>query len=301
MIDYKKIFRSRAVRLRILSLLDFIPDKQMIELQYWIKTGRKLNWKAPKRFSEKLQVYKINYKNPDMVRCVDKYDVREYIEECGLGEILNECYGVFDSPEETDFSVFPKSFVLKNTLGGGGNSVIIVEDKGKMDKAYVMSRLNDWVSNTHTSSGGREWPYYSGKKPRIIAEKYIESNEESGGLIDYKFFCFNGEAKYLYVICDRALGKDGAFGIFDVNFNKLNYTRVGERPLTREIKKPDNFDEMISIAEKISSKFPHARVDLYNNEGQIIFGEVTFFSGSGYIQFDPDEFDFILGDCFKLS
>ena len=131
MIDYKKIFKSRKLRLAILELLSFIPDKLMIKIQYYIKIGRKLNLKNPQRYTEKLQWYKLNYKNPLMIKCVDKYDVREYVKDCGLENTLNECYGIFNSPDEINFDALPNKFVLKDTLGGGGNSIIICDDKSK--------------------------------------------------------------------------------------------------------------------------------------------------------------------------
>lgn len=118
--------------------------------------------------------------------------------------------------------------------------------------------------------------------------------------MDYKFFCFNGEPKYLYVIADRILGQIAGIGIFNVNFERLSVIRTDERPLERNIEKPKNFDEMIDIVKIISKDFPHVRVDLYNQDGNIIFGENTFFDGSGYHKYEPDEFDYELGSYFKL-
>lgn len=298
--DYKKILKSRKLRLKLLEILAFIPDEPMIRLQYRIKTGRKLNLKNPKRYTEKLQWYKLHYKNPLMIKCVDKYDVREYVKSLGLGHILNECYGVFDSPNEVDFSKLPDKFVLKDTLGGGGNSVIICADKSKADLDSYRKQMQEWVDTRLVKSGGREWPYYLGKKHRIIAEKLIECNDD-GGLTDYKFFCFNGEPICLYVITDRVLGQDGCFGIYNTKFQKLDVIRIGERPITKEIKKPTNYNEMIHISNIIAKEFPHARIDLFNVHGRIIFGEITFYSGSGYIEYDPDRFDLWLGNKFNLG
>lgn len=299
--DYKKILKSRAVRLAILKALCFIPDKPMLKLQYRIKTGRKLNLKAPQRFTEKLQWYKLYYRDPLMVQCADKAEVRAYVEEIGLGSILNECYGVFDAVEQIDFSELPQKFVLKDTLGSGGNSVIIVEDKETADFKTVKEQMEKWVEGSHKiKGGGREWPYYSGKKHRIIAERFIPSEAEKGGLIDYKFFCFNGKAEYLYVIADRELGGTSSFGIFDRDFNLLPYQRVGAAPLNREISKPANYERMRAVAEQLAAAFPHARIDLYNQNEDILFGEITFYGASGYMLYDPDMFDFELGKKFVL-
>jgi hypothetical protein len=298
--DYKKIIKSRETRLRILRTLDFIPDKTMIKMQYFIKTGRRLNLKNPQRYTEKLQWYKLYYRDPLMQQCADKYDVREYVRSKGLGYILNECYGVYERVEDIDFDSLPDQFVLKDTLGGGGNSIIICKDKATFDFENAKKQMQKWLSiDSNKKHEGREW-VYQGRKHRIIIEKYIESNPSEGGLVDYKFFCFNGEPKYLYVIADRILGQIAGIGIFNVNFELLSVIRTDERPLERNIEKPKNFDEMIDIVKIISKDFPHVRVDLYNQDGNIIFGENTFFDGSGYHKYEPDEFDYELGSYFKL-
>lgn len=299
--DYKKIIKDRERRMRILQCFRFIPDKQMIKLQYRIKTGRKLNLKSPKRFTEKLQWYKLYYRNPLMCQCVDKYDVREYVKSKGLKLILNECYGIYENVDEIDFQSLPKQFVIKDTLGGGGTSVIIVKNKDIFNLNSAKSKMQKWVEIPECYiDDGREWPYYSGRKHRIIIEKYIEADEHLGGLIEYKFFCFNGKVHYLYVLVDRELGRGVSLGIFDEKFNKLPYSRVDERPLLRTIEKPDNYQNMIDIAETLSADFPHARIDLFNQDNHICFGEITFFDGSGYMEFTPDAFDYEIGGKFIL-
>lgn len=301
MIDYKKIIRSRQTRLAILRFLRFVPDPWMIRVQYWMKTGRKLDLQNPKRFTEKLQWYKLYYRNDLMPQCVDKYDVREYVKHCGLESILNVCYGVFNTPDEIDFSVLPDQFVLKDTLGGGGNSVILCKDKSQLDIPAVKNQMLKWVrENPRIKDGGREWSYNTGKPHRIIAEEYLDSNPSEGGLIDYKFLCFSGETEYLYIVADRTLGNGAEFGFYDTDFGKLDISRSDERKLEREIPKPKSFEKMIRIAKSLSQPFPHARIDLYNQNGKIRFGEITFFDGSGYMTYHPDSFDFILGEKFKL-
>lgn len=298
MMDYKKIIKSRAVRIKIMQAMSFVPDKWMLSLQYKIKTGRKLNLKNPQRYTEKLQWYKMYYRDPVMKQCVDKYEVRKYVEECGLGSILNECYGVYSSPDEIDFGKLPDSFVLKDTLGGGGNSVILVPDKSKLNIERVKQQMTQWVAeSTSVKHPGREW-VYDGMPHRIVAEKFISSNPETGGLIDYKFFCFGGRVACLYVMRNREIGLK--VGIYDRNFRKLDAYISYDEKMETEAQKPENFEEMCEIAEKLSAKFPHARIDLFDQNGVIAFGEITFFSGSGYTLFNPDEFDFQLGDFFQL-
>lgn len=299
--DYKKIIKSRKMRIRIMQALSFVPDSIMVKMQYRLKTGHMLNLKNPKRFTEKLQWYKLYYRDPLMAQCVDKYEVRRYVEQCGLGNILNQLYGVYDSPEEIDFNKLPKSFVIKDTLGGGGNAVILVEDKSKIDEAAVRRQMAEWVNEPiHKKHPGREW-VYDGKKHRIIIEELLSSNPETGGMIDYKFFCFNGKAEFLYVIADRKVGEISSIGIFDTNFRKLNVVRPDEKPLTRIINRPNNYDKLKHTAEILATPFPEVRIDFYNEGNQIRFGEITFFNASGYMTFDPDEFDFEMGEKFEIK
>ena len=180
MMDYKKIIKSRAVRIRIMQALSFVPDKTMLGIQYRIKMGRKLDLKNPKRYTEKLQWYKLYYREPLMAQCVDKYEVRKYVEQCGLGSILNECYGVYETPDEIDFDKLPDQFVLKDTLGGGGNGVIICRDKSTLDIPQTVKTMRNWVKPVSGKHPGREWVYDQGKN-RIVIEKYIPSDPDKGG------------------------------------------------------------------------------------------------------------------------
>lgn len=299
--DYKKIIKSRALRIRIMQALSFVPDRTMVKIQYRLKTGRRLDLNNPKRFTEKLQWYKLYYRDPLMAQCADKYEVRRYIRQCGLESLLNELYGVYDTPDEIDFNKLPQSFVLKDTLGGGGNSVILVPDKEKLDRENACARMWNWVNEpVNKKHPGREW-VYDGRKHRILVEKYIESDPGNGGLIDYKFFCFQGTAEYLYVIADRELGRQAGMGIFHADFERLDVRRVGEKELSDNMKKPENYDRMRTLAEQIAAPFPEARVDFYNRNGKVIFGEITFFNASGYMLFEPDEFDYIMGEKFSLK
>lgn len=299
--DYKRIIKSRRLRIRIMQVLSFIPDSVMVRLQYRIKMGRRLNLANPQRFTEKLQWYKLNYRDPLMAQCSDKHDVRGYVEQCGLGSILNKMYGVYGSPDEIDFKKLPEKFVLKDTLGGGGNAVILVNDRQGFDEDAARRQMQAWVDEpVNRKHPGREW-VYDGRKHRIIAEEMLESDSKEGGLIDYKFFCFNGKVEFLYVIADRKVGEKAGCGIFDADYTRLEVVRVDERLLERNIRRPYNYDELKYTAEILAAPFPEARVDLYNVGGQIRFGEITFFDGSGYMTFEPDGFDYVMGEKFKIG
>ncbi|KXI45541.1 ATP-grasp fold amidoligase family protein [Bacillus pacificus] len=294
--NYKRIIKSQELRFKILDLFNFMSDEQMIKLQYRIKTGRKLNLKNPQRYTEKLQWYKLNYRDPLMVQCSDKYGVRSYVENKGLGRILNTLYGVYSNADEIDFESLPNSFAIKVTNGSGTN--IFIEDKTKMNIDLVKKQIDDWMHLKHCSYG-REWSYYN-VPPRIIIEKLIK-RDSNNDLPDYKFFCFHGKVHCLYTMIDYVDNHDnGKLGFYDTEFNQLPYRRLDFGEIKEKLNKPKNFDEMLKIASKLSEDFPHVRVDLYNIDGEILFGELTFYNASGYTKFYPDEFDYILGAQFSL-
>lgn len=292
--DYKKLIKNQETRLKILKLLDFIPDKLMVKLQYRIKTGRRLNLKTPTRFTEKLQWYKLNYRDSLMTQCADKYGVREYVAQKGFADILVPLYGVYDSAEEIDFDALPSKFVLKTTNASHTN--IICEDKEKLDLTETKKLLHQWL-NKRPVKAGREWAYYN-IKPRIICEQYLEDKSNNfSGINDYKFICFSGNVKYLWVDVDRYTNHKRNF--YDINWK---YHDVISDCLTCGdiIPKPEGLNEMVEIANKLSSEFPHVRVDLYWINNKVYFGELTFYLLSGYEKLYPDEFDYILGRQFQL-
>lgn len=293
--NYKKIFKNDETRAKILKILNFIPDRMMIKLQYRIKTGRKLNLKNPKRYTEKIQWYKLNYRNPVMHQCVDKYTVRDYVKQKGLGHILNQLYGIYENIEEIDLNHLPNKFVLKANNGSHAN--IFCEDKSKLDMNKVKEKLNPYLKIRKKLSGGREWAYKD-IEPRIVCEKYLEK-DENGDIVDYKFYCFNGKPEYLNIIKDRK-GNNITWGMFNLNFELLPVYRKGQSKIEETINIPSNFSKMIEIAKILSEDFPHVRVDLYNIKGKIYFGELTFYPASGYEEFEPDEFDFKMGEKFEL-
>lgn len=298
--DYKKIIQSRSMRIKIMQALSFVPDKQMVELQYRIKTGRRLDLKNPRRYTEKLQWYKLHYRNPVMTQCADKYDVRSFVESRGLDKILNELYGVFDSPDEINYDELPDSFVLKDTLGGGGNSVILVKNKNEIDRKALYQQMKKWVDEpVNKKSVGREW-VYDKRKHRIVIEKLLK--QKNGDLADYKFYCFDGKVFCFYVRTDYVNSHAEGKMVF-FNRNKDHMAGVGMdycKSASIAPALPKEIDEMIGLAEILSDGFPHVRVDLYNIDGKIVLGEMTFFNASGYFLFEPDEFDFVIGNCFKL-
>lgn len=294
--SYKKIFKTPQARAIALELVRFIPDKAMLKLQYKIKTGRKLNIDEPKRYTEKLQWYKLNYKNPVLHQCVDKYLVRDFVKSKGLSETLVQLYAKYDSIKDVEWDKMPQSFVIKTTNGGGGLNVVICNDKNSLDIKDVEKKLK--CKKIKSRTGGREWAYY-GLKPGIVVEELLVNKENpDAGMNDYKIFCYNGKPKYIVVDVDRYIGHKRNF--YDVEWNNLH---IGsDCPASdREIEKPVGLAKMLEIAEKLSEGFPYVRVDLYNNGGKIYFGELTFYPWSGYVQFTPDKADYLFGEEFSLT
>jgi hypothetical protein len=293
--NYKRIIKNKNTRFLLLKILDFIPDILMIKIQYIISTNRTLNLKNPARFTEKIQWYKLYYREPLLTKCSDKFNVRDFVSKKGLSEILIPLYGVFNDFNDINFEDFPESFVLKTTNGSHTN--LICTNKSDLNLDVVKKEVNSWLSSW-SSKMGREWGYYN-IKPKLICEKLLEK-DDNNDLIDYKFFCFNGVPYCMYAVVDRYTGKGLKLGIFDTDFKLLPYKRSDIKGLKEKISKPENFDRMLEISKILSSDFPFVRVDLYNIKGVIYFGELTFYDGSGYKGFAPDTFDFILGDQFDL-
>lgn len=295
--DYKKILKSGKTRAAVLNFFSFIPDSIMLPLQYMIKLGRKPNLKKPQRFTEKLQWYKMNYHNSIMHQCVDKYLVRDFVKEKGLEYILVPLYAHYHSIDEVQWEKLPERFVIKTTHGGGGLNVLICNDKSLIDFTKVTQKLSFNNKPVRKNTLGREWAYY-GLQPGIVVEELLVNRENpSAGINDYKMLCFEGHVKYIIVDVDRYICHKRNF--YDRDWNKLQIT--SDCPQSdRDIQKPKNLEEMIKIAEKLSEDFPFVRVDLYNVDSKVYFGELTFYPWSGYVQYEPDEWDYIFGEDFTL-
>lgn len=293
-----KYLKSK-IKLRILKAFNWIPDKQMICIQYRMKTGRKLNLQNPVRYTEKLQWYKLYHRDPLMAQCADKWEVRGFIEKKGLADILNDCYGVYDSEDDINFDVLPNQFVIKSTNGASGIGIEICKDKSQIDVPKLKKELHKWLI-PQKNGGGREWVYYQ-YKPRLIIEKYLAPGKGENSLVDYKFFCFQGEPYCLYVMNERFSEGGVRQNIMDLDYKVMPYRREKIRPIRTELKKPRNFEQMVEMAKTLSKDFPYVRVDFYDIDGRIYFGEMTFFPESGYYDFEPDEFDFMLGEKFKIE
>lgn len=249
--------------------------------------------KNPKSLNEKLQYLKLNKfrNNPLITECVDKYAVRNYVKRKGCAKYLTKLIGVWDNANEIDFSKLPNEFVLKCNHGSGTN--IICKDKKSLNIEDVRNQLDTWMKEDFGDY--RAELIYDNVPHKIICEELINTNDGKPPK-DYKFFCGYGKAQFLFVASDRYDGNT-KFDYYDIDWNWIPVEN-GHPNAGNVIQKPDKFDEMVTVAEKLSEDFPLVRVDLYNENGRIIFGELTFLHHSGLCPYSPREFDFEFGEKF---
>ncbi|WP_289041328.1 ATP-grasp fold amidoligase family protein [uncultured Zobellia sp.] len=274
--------------------LKFLPPPIYVKAYYEYYVGKKLDLERPVEFNQKIQWLKVYYKRDLLTQLVDKYDVREYVKDKIGEQYLNELIGVYKKPSEINFDTLPQQFVIKATHGFHFN--ILVNDKSKFNKRKAKLLLHKWIRKNQYWRGGLEWAYKNAE-PKIIVEKYLEELGKED-INDYKFFCFNGEPKFLNIDIDRGSTLKRAY--YDIEWNKLPVRRAHIQQLENELPKPPNFEKMIEIARTLAFDFPFVRVDLYNLDGKIIFGEMTFYPGDGRLDFSPDEYNTIFGNYIKL-
>lgn len=272
-----------------------LSDKKYIEINYKRNIGKKLNINNPKTFNEKLQWLKINNQKDEYTKLVDKYEVKQYIKEKIGEEYVIPTIGVYDKFEEINFDELPDKFVMKCTHDSGG--LVICTNKSKLDIEKAKEKINRCLKNNYFYSG-REYPYKN-VKPRIIVEPYVVDTKTQE-LRDYKFFCFNGKVMFFKVDFDRQTNHKANY--FDTNLDLLPFGEIMCPPdFNKKIDMPSNIKKMIAVAEKISNNIPFVRVDLYNKDESILFGECTFFPASGYGKFIPEEWDLKIGNMLNLG
>ena len=269
-------------------------DKKYLKILYKYLMGKECNFDNPQTYSEKLQWLKIYDRNPLYTQLVDKYEVRKYVEERIGKEHLIPCLGVWNHFDEIDFDKLPNQFVLKCTHDSGG--LIICKDNSKLDLKKARKKIEHCLKRNYFLNH-REWPYKD-VPPRIIAEEYLENNEE--GLHDYKIWCFNGEPVYIQYITGR-IGDQTYERFYNLNWELQNFSY--HNPLMKEpVKRPDCLEELLWAASELAKNQPFVRTDFYVLEdGSIRFGEITFYPMSGMEQWHPAEMDRMLGDRIDLN
>lgn len=268
-------------------------DKLFVNLLYYTAFSKFPDLENPKTYNEKLQWLKLYNRNPEYINMVDKCEAKNYVSSIIGEKYIIPTLGVYNNFDEIDFDSLPNQFVLKCTHDSGG--IVICKDKSKVDREKAKEKLQkNMAENIFWRT--REWPYKK-IEPRIISEKYM--SDESGELRDYKFFCFNGEVKAMFIATERFAKEETKFDFYDVDFNHLPFVN-GHSNSDKEIKKPKNFELMKELACRLSKGIPHVRVDFYEVEGEVYFGELTFFHYSGIVPFEPAEWDEKFGSYIDL-
>lgn len=295
----KKIYEIKHQRK--IDKINSMSDEEYAQWKYQLRTGRTLNLENPKTFDERIWYLKINVRDPLNNKCSDKYRVREYVKDCGLEHILNELYATFTSVEEIDFDKLPERCFLKCNNVSGYN---MIYDRSKefdftrFKKEFTKALKEDYYW------AGREWNYRH-IKPLILCEKVLQ--DKAGRLpLDYKIMCFAGEPKLLFLDIGVATeqgehAEEYYRNIYDMDFNLLPVKETRENYLGPEIVKPENWDKMVEYARILSKPFRHCRVDLYNIDGEIYFGEITFHHGGGCNDIQPEEWAYKIGQWIPID
>ena len=293
---FKKLSNPYIVLERGLRAISpFIKDDELYSrIRYFLCMHKSLNLNPPITFNEKLQWLKLYDRHDSYSKLVDKYEVKKIVANLIGKDYIIPTYGLWEHVEDIDFDALPNEFAIKCTHDS--QSFIICSNKENLDRNKAKKRLKKAMKPNKWYYQGREYPYKN-IKPRIIAEKYLVDESETE-LKDYKFFCFNGEPKVLLIVSGR--GADQRQDFYDMGFNLLPFHRIKHPNSNIKRKPPQNYEKMIELAKILSKGFPHIRVDLYNIKGKIYFGELTFFSGGGNTRFEPDEWDYKLGEWIEL-
>lgn len=291
-IKHPRLLCAKLIRLCCRFIKD---DRRYLTWYFRLATGYPLNIESPQSFNEKLQWLKLYDRKPEYTTMVDKYAAKEYVANIIGWEHIIPTLGVWDSVDDIDFDKLPNQFVLKCTHDSGG--IVICTDKSQLDIEKAKAKLRAGLKRNYYPQS-REWPYKDVPR-RIIAEQYMV--DESGyELKDYKFFCFDGVPKALFIASERGNpNEETKFDFFDMEFNHLPFTN-GHPNSTKPVLKPKGFDIMKELAGRLSQNIPHARIDFYDVNGQVYFGEITFFHFSGFVSFDPVEWDYKFGSWIKL-
>ena len=286
---------QRRIRLALVyRFARFFPDRKLLELLFPLRTGYSLNLDHPQTFNEKLQWLKLHDYRSEYTRMVDKVEAKRFVAEIIGEEYIIPTLAVYDSADEIDFDLLPDQFVLKCTHDSG--SVVVCRDKRMLNQATALKKLKQGLKRNYFHEN-REYPYKY-VTPRIIAEKYM-SDPQHEELNDYKIYCFGGEPRYCQVISDRRRRKSMDF--FDTEWQHQPFHKTKEYPFAERMpSRPVNYAKMLELSGRLSAGIPFLRVDFYEIEGRLYFGELTFYPASGMGGFSPMEWDYKFGELIHL-
>ena len=290
------LLRRLIRRLERKGRFNSFSDKLYLKIMFWTYMGKRLNLKDPKTFNEKLQWLKLHDRKPEYTRMVDKYEVKKYVAERIGEEYIIPTWGVWDRFEDVDLDSLPDQFVLKCTHDSGG--LVICRDKAKQNWDTAKGMIERSLKRNYYLHG-REWPYKD-VKPRIIAEQFMQDETQPNGLLDYKFYCFNGEPKLLYISEGLEDHSTAKISFLDLDWTFADFYRSDFRPFDHLPPKPNNYDQMLILAKELSAGIPFLRVDLYEINGKIYFSELTFSPCGGMMPFEPEQWNEKLGSWITL-
>ncbi len=271
----------------------FFSDEMLSKIYYYIVLRKKLNLEKPKTFNEKIQWMKLYYypKNPVVIQCTDKYEVRNYIAAKGYGDKLVPLLGCWSDAKEIDFEILPQQFVLKCNHGCAYN--VVVEDKNRIDIPRIIKKMNGWLKEDF-GAFNIEIHYSQIKKHLIICEKFLGND-----ITDYKFFCFNGKVHCVYVSTDLIHDRQAKIGFYNLDGAKMPLQRSDYKEI-EDVMFPAFFDEMREASEKLSQDFPFVRVDFFCTDNEWYFAEMTFTPSAGLMPFEPECYDLKWGEKIAL-
>ena len=288
----KKVLGNNVIELFYRSL-GFLSDERYLRLMFRLRMGKKLSLDNPKTFCEKLQWLKLYDHNPLYTTLVDKIEVKKYVESVIGPDHIIKTIRCWESFDEIDFDVLPEQFVLKCNHDSGG--LCIVRDKSLFNVKEAKKTIDRSLRRSFYKNY-REWAY-KGISPKVFAEEYLDAGEE--GLTDYKFFCFNGEPKFINVSRFEHTD-DEEISFYSLDWKETPFQRVDHKRLSIVPSRPHCLDEMIEISRKLSNGIPFVRVDLYENNDKVYFGEMTLCPSAGFAKYGPENWNETLGDWIKL-
>lgn len=298
--DFSKILNTvKSPKVILLKMLDigffnWLSDEKFLKLKYKLVVGKNLNLDNPQSFNEKMQWLKLNDRKDIYTIMVDKYEAKEYVSKIIGDEYIIPTLGIYNRFDDINFEKLPNQFVIKCTHDSGG--IVICRNKSEFNIKEARKTINKYLKRNYFYVG-REWPYKN-VKPRIIVEKFIE-NSDGEQLRDYKFFCFNGVPKLMYLSEGLENHATARMSFYDMNFKLTRCKRSDYKQLDYTPERPKTFDKMKEYSRILSKNIPHLRVDWYEINGHLYFGELTFTTCSGFIPFDDEKWDYKIGNMLK--
>lgn len=288
--------------MNVKKLISLISPKLLVSIQYFYHFKKVMKWWKPQDLNEKINWLKFNSDTTLWTLCADKFRVRKFITEKGLDDILVKLYGKWESVDDIDWNSLPNSFVLKTNNGSG--DILICKDKTKLNIEHTKNKYSSLLSSSFSDTNGE--PHYTSMKPCIIAEEILDSTKQSivtDTLIDYKIWCFNGKPHHIWA-CYNRHNDSVEVAVYDLSWKRHDEYSIFTchyKKAKLDLPRPKSLDLMLEIASKLSENIPQVRIDLYEVDNKPYFGEMTFTSAGGFMNFYTPEFLMEMGKLVNLK